>query len=96
MVVYIETHLIKKEDIPHINFPDSDVINDELKIELRHKKIHEVLKISNNLKDKVQIFFEDDVSIKRVKSRILGVTNKHLILKKNTLIPIARIHNVNM
>jgi len=66
MVVYRETHLIQKEDIPRINFPKTDVIQDKQEIEFRNKIIDKALKLGNKFKNKVHIFFEDDISIKRV------------------------------
>lgn len=87
-------NLIEKEDISKFVFPKAEVLKDILAITERSSNIERGLKLGNALKNKVQIYFEDSESMKKVQTTIWGVTEKYLILKSNVLIPIERIHQV--
>lgn len=89
------SHLIQKEDIKNFKFPKAEVLKDEFSMQVRAKNILRGLKLGNKFKNKVHIYFEDSVSLKRVETTIWGVTQNYLILKSNMLIPIKRVHSVN-
>jgi len=90
------TKLIEKEDISNFTFPKSEVLHDDELIANRKINILKGMKLGNSFKNKVQIFFEDSESLKKVETTIWGVTEKYLILKKNMLIPIRRIHSISI
>jgi len=89
----VATH-VAKEDLGQIHFPKEEVlIGAEQRAELK-ATIDKALKLGNALKGKVKIVFEDDQGLKTVETTIWGVTNKNIILKRETLIPIRRIHEI--
>lgn len=86
--------LVAKENVSQLSFPKSDVIISEEKQSERERRIVRAMKLGNNKKFKVKIIFEDTESLKRVETTIWGVTEKNIILKQGTLIPIQRIHEI--
>ena len=86
--------LIVKEDVSELNFPkDNVLINVEEQKKLKSKN-NKALKLGNALKGKVKIIFEDDEGRKMVETTIWGVTDKNILLKKTTIVPIRRIHDI--
>ncbi|PCJ25530.1 MAG: hypothetical protein COA97_07620 [Flavobacteriales bacterium] len=90
----ISATAIEKEDVPQLTFPKSDVLLSEMEQSERKRRIVRAMKLGNNGKYKVKIIFEDLESLKKVETTIWGVTEKNIILKKGTLIPIHRIHEI--
>ena len=86
--------LVEKEIITGLNFPKEEILSDEIKIEERNKRVVRAMKLGNNRKIKVKILFEDITGLKKVETTIWGVTEKNIILKKGTLIPINRIQEI--
>ena len=86
--------LVAKEEISLFTFPMSDVIIDDKRRAERLKRIITGMKLGNNHKRKVKILFEDIDGLKRVETTIWGTTEKNIILKRGTLIPINRIHEI--
>lgn len=86
--------LVEKEIITGLNFPKEEVLTDEIKIEERNKRVVRAMKLGNNRKIKVKILFEDITGLKKVETTIWGVTEKNIILKQGTLIPINRIQEI--
>mgnify|MGYP006144176067 CR=1 FL=1 len=56
--------------------------------------VKDVVELGNASKGKVKIIFEDVEGMKKVETTIWGFTDKNVILKKTTIIPIRRIHEV--
>ena len=94
-LVNSQSYLIEKEDIENFKFPKEEVLKDKLSINKRMKTILKGLKLGNKFKNKVHIYFEDSISLKKVETTIWGVTENYLILKSNMLIPIRRVHSIN-
>lgn len=86
--------LVAKEKVSKLIFPTSDVILSEEKQSERKTRIVRAMKLGNNKKFKVKIIFEDTESLKKVETTVWGVTEKNIILKQGTLIPIQRIHEI--
>jgi hypothetical protein len=89
------TKFIEKEQISNFTFPESEVLKNKELIANRKRNILKGTKLGNLFKNKVHIFFEDSESLKKVDTTIWGFTEKHLILKRNMLIPISRIHSIS-
>ena len=88
------TRVVEKESISLLTFPPSDVLlTDKERVE-RRKRINRAMKLGNTRKSKVRIMFEDTEGIKTVETTIWGVTEKNVILKQTTLIPIRRVHQI--
>lgn len=88
------TTLIEKESITEFSFPKGDVLPSEEKRNERQARIKRGMRLGNNLKRKVKIIFEDIEGLKKVETTIWGFTDKNVILKKTTIIPIRCIHEV--
>lgn len=88
------TTLIEKEEIVEFSFPKGDVLVTEEERADRQARITKGMHLGNASKGKVKIVFEDDEGMKKVETTIWGFTDKNVILKKTTIIPIRRIHEV--
>lgn len=88
------TDYVAKENISQLIFPKNDVLIDEFKIIERQKRVERAMTLGNTRKSKVRIVFEDVEGIKTVETTIWGVTDNNIILKKTTVIPIRRIHEI--
>lgn len=87
-----EYKLVEKEDVANFHFPKEEVqISDSEK-----KALKKQLQSANTLGNaehhhKVKIYFIDDETNKVVYTTIWGLTESHILLKQNVLIPIQRI-----
>lgn len=88
------TTLIEKELITDFSFPKGDVLSTEEARKERQNRIKRGMRLGNSLKRKVKIVFEDVEGTKSVETTIWGFTDKNVILKKTTIIPIRCIHEV--
>ena len=85
---------VAKENISQLTFPKSDVLIDEIERKERQKRVERAMTLGNTRKSKVRIVFEDIEGVKTVETTIWGVTDNNIILKKTTIIPIRRIHEI--
>jgi len=83
---------IEKENIEGLNFPNQEVLNSEVDIQKRQSDLERALSLGNMEQIKIKIFFEDTNSQKYVETTVWGVTDKRVILKQGVVIPINRIH----
>ncbi len=83
---------IEKENIEGLRFPDQDVLNSPDQIQKRQSDLERALSLGNIEQIKIKIFFEDTQSQKYVETTVWGVTDKRVILKQGLVIPINRIH----
>lgn len=88
------TPLIEKESIVEFSFPKGDVLETEEQRDERQSRIARGMRLGNGSKGKVKIVFEDVEGLKKVETTIWGFTDKNVILKKTTIIPIRCIHEV--
>ncbi|NNC96139.1 MAG: hypothetical protein HKN92_11300 [Chitinophagales bacterium] len=86
---------VAKELIPYLTFPDIDVLTSKNLMKERDEEIKKALLLGNGDHEKVRIYFEDKFSLKQVETTIWGMTEKHIILKKNTLIPKKAIRKIH-
>ncbi len=87
---------IEKEDIPTLKFPDKEVLMDNELIKERAAELNRALLLGNLEHIKIKIYFEDDNARKVVETTVWGVTDKRVILKKDIVIPIKRIHQIRI
>ncbi|MDQ3046320.1 MAG: hypothetical protein M3R27_02145 [Bacteroidota bacterium] len=85
---------IEKENISGLKFPDTEVLNSKDEIKIRTANLERALKLGNLEHNKIKIVFEDAEGMKQVETTVWGVTDKRVILKQGTVIPIHRIHDV--
>lgn len=83
---------IEKENIEGLKFPNQDVLNSPDEIQKRQSDLERALSLGNMEQIKIKIFFEDTQSPKYVETTVWGVTDKRVILKQGVVIPINRIH----
>ena len=87
---------IDKEKISGLKFPEQDVLTAKDDIRIRSANLEKALKLGNLEHGKIKIVFEDSEGIKQVDTTVWGVTDKRVILKQGVVIPIHRIHDVNV
>jgi len=83
---------IEKEKINFLHFPKTDVLQDRDDLNQRVSELKRALALGNLEHSKTKIFFEDSLSKKVVETTVWGVTDKMVILKKGSSIPINRIY----
>jgi hypothetical protein len=88
------TLLIEKEEITEFTFPKGDVLTTEEARAERQARIQRGTRLGNGMKSKVKIIFEDVEGLKKVETTIWGFTDKNIILKKTTIIPIRCVHEI--
>ncbi|WP_162897275.1 hypothetical protein [Aquimarina sp. BL5] len=86
---------IEKEQIKHLHFPHKEVLSDKRSKRDRYRKLVRGLSLGNLEHLKVKIVFADDEGAKKVETTIWGITDKSVILKQSTIIPVERIISVN-
>lgn len=85
---------MEKEEVKYLFFPNKDVLDSKEEKQTRYLNIIRGMKLGNMLKSKISIFFSDNEGKKKVETTIWGVTEKNIILKQGTIIPIHRIHTI--
>lgn len=87
---------IEKEQITNLKFPQEEVLKDKDQINEREAELNRALALGNLENIKIKIYFEDDSSLKLVETTVWGVTDKRVILKQGTVIPINRVHKISL
>lgn len=87
---------IEKEMINSLKFPQNEVLTDADQIREREVELNRALALGNLEHTKIKIYFEDDSSRKLVETTVWGVTDKRVILKQGTVIPINRILKISL
>ena len=93
---YVTPKLIEKEQLEGMKFPGSDVLHSAESKKLRADNIERAMRLGNNFKGKVKIIFEDMEGLKQVETTVWGFTDKRVLLKRDLVIPIHCIHEVNI
>ncbi|HRN41793.1 MAG TPA: hypothetical protein PK649_06930 [Vicingus sp.] len=83
--------LVEKEDISKLSFPKDEVLKDADKQKELKAALDKAMKLGNAYKGKVKIVFEDSEGVKAVETTIWGITDKNILLKQTTIIPIRRV-----
>ncbi|SNR15056.1 hypothetical protein [Tenacibaculum jejuense] len=85
---------VEKEQIKYFKFPKTEVLAQRNEQINRKIELNRALSLGNLERQKVKIVFVDQDGYKRVETTVWGVTDKAVILKKSTLIPLQRIISV--
>jgi len=81
-----------KEYVYALRFPKEDVITNQADKKTRLFCLKRAMRLGNLLKNKVSIYFKDSHDkLIQIKTTVWGVTQKDVILKKGTTIPLHRI-----
>ncbi|MBQ4818770.1 hypothetical protein [Aquimarina sp. MMG016] len=86
---------IEKEQIKHLHFPKQEVLDTKRSKRDRYRKLLRGLSLGNLEHLKVKIVFADDEGTKEVETTIWGITDKSVILKQSTIIPLERIISIS-
>jgi hypothetical protein len=96
MMLDSEFELIEKEQISKLQFPSEEILIKEKEISERNLAIQRAITLGNLEHSKVMIYFSDDKGRKKVNTTIWAVTDSAILLKQNTVLPINRIHKLEI
>jgi hypothetical protein len=88
--------LVEKEAVVGLHFPATEVLKSEKDRSLRTSELERAIALGNLEHQKVKIYFEDDKKKKYVHTTIWAVTEEAIVLKQNSIIPIRRIHKLEI
>lgn len=87
---------VDKEIIHTLSFPEEDIRLTKDELSLRLAALERANALGNMEHHKVKIYFSDDQGMKFVHTTIWGITDKAVLLKQNTILPINRIHKLEI
>ena len=87
---------IEKEKVEGLKFPETEVLTDIDLIQKRKSDLDKALSLGNLDQIKIKIYFEDSETYRYVETTVWGVTDKRVILKQGIVIPINRIHYLEL
>lgn len=88
--------VISKENIPYLNFTNSDVLNTDFEREIRDSNLFKAMIVGNTYKQKVKIFFEASDGVKMVETTVWASTEKEILLKGGINLPIRSIKEITI
>ncbi len=87
---------IEKEDVANCHFPHEEVLSDADDRKLRAANIKKAEALGNIEHHKIAIVFEDDKRVYKVTTTIWAAGEDNIVLKKGVIIPVSRIHKINL
>lgn len=87
---------VQKETVKTSIFPREEVLKNKESAEERRSMLERATILSNLYHNKVKIVFEDRDSSKMVDTTIWATTETAIMLKGGIVIPIHRIHSINL
>ncbi|RZS93975.1 hypothetical protein [Aquimarina brevivitae] len=91
----INVQTVKKESIKSLSFPKEEVLEKRKDQIDRFLELQRALSLGNLERQKVKIIFVDSEGFKKVETTIWGITDKEVILKQATIIPLERIISIS-
>lgn len=88
--------IVEKEVIKSLHFPSDDVLFSKEDRNARASDLKNAISLGNLDHLKVKILFQDIEGLKRVDTTIWGLTDREVILKQGSIIPIVRIVKINL
>lgn len=85
---------IEKEIVPTLDFPNSEVLESQEEKKKRDYTLNRASVLGNIDQTKMKIIFKDSEGLKKIFTTIWGVTDKYVILKGASLLPLNRIVEV--
>jgi hypothetical protein len=92
----VKSHLIDKTQIPTLSFSETDVLNNLNEIRTRAELLITAMKLGNNYKHKVKLFFKDKFNNKHIETTIWHTDSKYVILKGGITLPVNSIYKVEL
>jgi uncharacterized protein (UPF0248 family) len=87
---------VQKETLKTAIFPREEVLKSRESAEERKSMLERATILSNLYHNKVKIVFEDREGSKMVDTTIWATTDQAIMLKGGIVIPIHRIHSINL
>ncbi len=87
---------VEKEVLDNLSFPGQEILTNQSDIDQRKQVLHRATSLGNLHKHKVLIRFVDSEDLKEVYTTIWAVTDNKVLLKAGRLIPVHRIHSVEI
>jgi len=87
---------IIKEEIRFLHFPEEDVLFSMEDKQTRNQNLKHAISLGNLEHEKIKIIFQDIEGVKEAETTIWGITDRDVILKQGTIIPIHRIVQINL
>jgi uncharacterized protein (UPF0248 family) len=87
---------IIKEEIRFLHFPEEDVLFSMEDKQTRNQNLKHAISLGNLEHEKIKIIFQDIGGVKEAETTIWGITDRDVILKQGTIIPIHRIVQINL
>ncbi len=94
MAPNMNIQMVEKEQIKFLTFPKSEVLNKKIDQVNRIIDLRRALTLGNLEHLKVKIIFADDQGFKKVETTVWGITDREVILKQSTTIPLERIARI--
>jgi hypothetical protein len=88
--------LVEKETVGDLIFPQDEILTSNSDMLNRKISIDRAISLGNLERHKVKIIFSDSIGVKKVDTTIWAVTDKAILLKQNTVVPIHRIHKLEI
>jgi hypothetical protein len=88
--------LVEKESLKSVLFPREEVLKSVEMARERKSLLERATMLSNLYHNKVKIVFEDRESSKMVETTIWATTDTAIMLKGGVVIPIHRIHSIDL
>ena len=85
---------IEKEMVSNLKFPNKEVLNSKIARINRNISLKRASILGNIDRTKMKIIFKDNNGIKKVTATVWAHTEKYIILKGSSLIPLNRILDV--
>lgn len=91
----MSVQIINKENIQHMGFISMDALNNEQERSLRLQKLQRAQSLGNLYKHHVKvIFYNDKLELMQTVATVWAVTEKFIVLKGGTSIPIHSIRDL--
>ncbi|WGH75632.1 hypothetical protein P8625_00275 [Tenacibaculum tangerinum] len=94
MMTKSNVQTVAKEQIKFLKFPKEEVLKKNQAVANRFIDLQRALSLGNLEREKVSIFFMDTQGLKKVETTVWGITDKSVILKQGTIIPLERIVSI--
>lgn len=88
--------LVEKETVKNMVFPREEVLKNQDSATERRSLLERATVLSNLYHNKVKIVFEDRDGSKMVDTTIWATTEAAIMLKGGIVIPIHRIHSIDL
>jgi hypothetical protein len=92
----VKSQFIEKENVSSLSFPNYDVLISLDDIQQRKIDLETSLKLGNNYKHKVKIYFKDTTSNKHIETTVWQLDNNNLTIKSGTTLPVKCIYKIEI